>query len=86
MFFHRIPGVPKAIHAPLLEPFCLLYQSQKGASIYSSTHRKTERPEKEKPATDPSRRRYPVVVNFHGGGFTIGAAHDDSRWADAVVN
>ncbi|KAJ5887563.1 hypothetical protein N7495_007604 [Penicillium taxi] len=29
--------------------------------------------------------RYPVAVNFHGGGFTIGGATDDSRWAAAVV-
>lgn len=30
-------------------------------------------------------RRYAVVVNFHGGGFTIGKATDDARWAKAVV-
>ncbi|KAK2855574.1 hypothetical protein FQN49_005060 [Arthroderma sp. PD_2] len=29
--------------------------------------------------------RYPVVVNFHGGGFCIGKATDDARWARAVV-
>ncbi|EFE44065.1 carboxylesterase, putative [Trichophyton verrucosum HKI 0517] len=29
--------------------------------------------------------RYPVVVNFHGGGFCIGTATDDARWARAVV-
>ncbi|EFQ99864.1 hypothetical protein MGYG_02876 [Nannizzia gypsea CBS 118893] len=29
--------------------------------------------------------RYPVVVNFHGGGFCIGRATDDARWARAVV-
>jgi acetyl esterase/lipase len=29
-------------------------------------------------------RPYPVVVNFHGGGFTIGDATDDCRWARAV--
>ncbi|KAL8811561.1 MAG: hypothetical protein Q9223_006540 [Gallowayella weberi] len=34
---------------------------------------------------DPKRRRYPVVVNFHGGGFTIGSATDDSRWASMVL-
>lgn len=28
---------------------------------------------------------YPVVVNFHGGGFCLGTATDDGRWARSVV-
>lgn len=28
--------------------------------------------------------RFPVVVNYHGGGFTLGTATDDARWAAAV--
>ncbi|KAI4196254.1 MAG: hypothetical protein LQ350_006669 [Teloschistes chrysophthalmus] len=35
---------------------------------------------------DAKSRKYPVVVNFHGGGFTIGSATDDRRWAAAVLN
>lgn len=32
-----------------------------------------------------SERRFPVVVNYHGGGFTLGTGKDDARWARAVV-
>ncbi|KAI4209327.1 MAG: hypothetical protein LQ351_007719 [Letrouitia transgressa] len=34
---------------------------------------------------DPKKRKCPVVVNFHGGGFTLGAATDDRRWAGVVL-
>lgn len=30
-------------------------------------------------------RPLPVVVNFHGGGFTLGSATDDSYWAKCVM-
>ncbi len=33
----------------------------------------------------PKTNKYAVVINFHGGGFTLGAPTDDSRWATAVV-
>lgn len=33
----------------------------------------------------PDGYRYPVVVNFHGGGFALGSATDDARWAASVV-
>jgi ergosteryl-3beta-O-L-aspartate hydrolase len=32
-----------------------------------------------------SSERYPVLINFHGGGYTIGHAADDARWATEVV-
>jgi acetyl esterase/lipase len=28
---------------------------------------------------------YPILIDFHGGGFSIGKASDDARWATAVA-
>lgn len=32
-----------------------------------------------------SKGGYPVLINFHGGGFTLGTATDDARWCGTVV-
>jgi acetyl esterase/lipase len=34
----------------------------------------------------PSIKKHPLLINFHGGGFTIGHAGDDARWATAVTS
>ncbi|KAL4890540.1 Alpha/Beta hydrolase protein [Aspergillus ambiguus] len=34
---------------------------------------------------EKSPRRFPVLVNFHGGGFTLGCPSDDGRWAHFVL-
>ncbi|KAL1582285.1 hypothetical protein WHR41_09163 [Cladosporium halotolerans] len=31
-------------------------------------------------------RPYPAVINFHGGGFTLGAPTDDARWCTTVAD
>ncbi|KAH0604607.1 uncharacterized protein H6S33_006275 [Morchella sextelata] len=36
-------------------------------------------------ATRNPAHKYPLLINFHGGGFTLGRATDDCRWAAAVV-
>jgi putative ergosteryl-3beta-O-L-aspartate hydrolase len=33
----------------------------------------------------PLKKEYPLIINFYGGGFTIGHAHDDARWATALL-
>jgi acetyl esterase/lipase len=31
-------------------------------------------------------KKHPLVINFHGGGFTVGHARDDGRWATTVTS
>lgn len=31
-------------------------------------------------------KNHPLLINFHGGGFTTGHARDDARWATAVTS
>jgi acetyl esterase/lipase len=35
--------------------------------------------------TTSEEHRYPVVINYHGGGFTLGTGTDDARWAAVVL-
>ncbi|KDQ08597.1 hypothetical protein BOTBODRAFT_561882 [Botryobasidium botryosum FD-172 SS1] len=41
-----------------------------------------ENPDANRPKRNP---RHPCIINFHGGGFTMGTATDDAHWATAVV-
>jgi acetyl esterase/lipase len=34
----------------------------------------------------PKSHKYALIVNFHGGGYTLGRATDDARWAAEVTN
>jgi acetyl esterase/lipase len=37
-------------------------------------------------ASVPPAKKHPLLINFHGGGFTIGHARDDARWVTAVTS
>jgi putative ergosteryl-3beta-O-L-aspartate hydrolase len=37
------------------------------------------------PSSPPATDKHPVLINFHGGGFSSGHARDDARWATAVI-
>lgn len=38
------------------------------------------------PTSKQSTKKHPILINLHGGGFTIGHARDDARWASAVTS
>lgn len=81
MLLHRLPSpqpmtpsfsrdIPTTV-SPRKGTITLLFYTPKG---YAARH------------GDMEGSKYPVLVNFHGGGFTIGKAGDDARWATAVVD
>ena len=35
---------------------------------------------------EPASTKFPVVVNFHGGGYTLGDARDDTKWAAHIAD
>ncbi|ESZ94870.1 hypothetical protein SBOR_4746 [Sclerotinia borealis F-4128] len=43
-------------------------------------------PESYMEGSEEDQHRFPVVVNYHGGGFTLGTGTDDARWASAVIH
>jgi acetyl esterase/lipase len=38
------------------------------------------------PKSYQKKHKYPFIINFHGGGYTIGSAADDARWAARVTD
>lgn len=51
------------------------------------TYTKRPHPKKDSnSASFKSFKKHPLLINFHGGGFTTGHAHDDARWATAVTS
>lgn len=63
----------------------LLFYTPKDYDKNGNGNRSKQSPSRDTANVTPSRKKYPVVVNFHGGGFCIGRASDDARWSRIVV-
>jgi len=55
-------------------------------SLYFYTPPSYNRPSSESPSLNNLQNKtkdhlFPVIINFHGGGWTIGSPQDDARWA-----
>ncbi|KAI9838071.1 MAG: hypothetical protein M1819_006226 [Sarea resinae] len=78
MFFHRLPS-PRPPHPSFSRVVSSTVSPTPGTfklQFYTPANYTMREPD----------RRFPVVVNFHGGGFTIGTATDDARFAHRIIN
>lgn len=66
----------------------LTSQSSRPSMIRQVSHAIMHPIHHNKKKREPGRKwgGYPVVVNFHGGGFTLGSPKDDARWCHTVVD
>ncbi|MCJ1469485.1 hypothetical protein MMC07_008118 [Pseudocyphellaria aurata] len=85
MFFHKIaPPRPKT-HSFSINITTTISPAKGSIELVFYVPRGYRRP-LSVPVSDAYRRAaYPIVVNFHGGGFTLGGPYDDARWASAVT-
>lgn len=85
MFFHKIaPPRPKP-HSFSINITTTISPAKGSIELVFYVPRGYRRP-LGGPVSDTCRRTtYPIVVNFHGGGFTLGGPYDDARWASAVT-
>jgi acetyl esterase/lipase len=58
-----------------------LSQTPGSITLYFYTPPSYTRPSGKSPNPAKSKNLYRVIVNFHGGGYTIGGPEDDARWA-----
>ncbi|KAI9738704.1 MAG: hypothetical protein M1834_008209 [Cirrosporium novae-zelandiae] len=78
MFFHRLP-IPRPTKPSFVRHFsATLSAPAANVDLYFYVP-------KDYTALEKSGKKWRPVVNFHGGGFTLGSPTDDGRWARAVL-
>ncbi|KAG8998278.1 hypothetical protein FRB90_012339 [Tulasnella sp. 427] len=76
-YFHK-RGSPRPLEPRFIKYIYTTISAKRGRiSLVFFTPKDYDAPENEG-------RKYPCFVDFYGGGFTVGRATDDARWATAV--
>jgi acetyl esterase/lipase len=71
--------IPTTI-SPIPGSINLLFYTPRSYSTHPAPKKASVRP-----SPTPT-KKHPLLINFRGGGFTIGHAHDDARWFTAVTS
>lgn len=85
MYFHKLASPRPKPHSFSVHITPTISTAKGSIELVFYAPRGYRRPSKA-PSSDISHHTaYPVVVNFHGGGFTLGSPYDDARWASTVT-
>ena len=77
MAFHRLAKPTPPIHSQQTSFPATLSEHPGDITVYLYVPKNYKR--------DKSGKKYPLIVNFHGGGFTLGCGTDDCRWFATVM-
>jgi acetyl esterase/lipase len=88
-FVDRYLSTPRPLRYPFTRTIPCSLSTHPGSIkplFYTPKSYKT-RPSIESPSPTSSKpwKGYPILIDFHGRGFSIGKASDDARWATAVA-
>lgn len=85
MIFHKLGRPRPKPHSFSININTMISRSNGSIELVFYAPRGYRRPISAPASASNHRAAYPIVVNFHGGGFSIGSPYDDARWASAVT-